>query len=179
MRYVKIPLDRVGVIIGPDGEIRNRLERITGTKVHVDSQEGEVAIDETTAEDPLMPLKAEDMVRAMGRGFSPDHAFKLLSDDFYLHVFDIHDYAGKDKEDVRRVAARIIGSEGKTRRIIEDMTGALLSVYGHTVSVIAATEAMVTAKRAVDMILNGSEHAAVYRFLEGQRRKAKLAQRGF
>lgn len=179
MRYVRVPLERVGVIIGPDGNTRDRLERMTGTKTRVDSEQGEVWIDDTSAKDPVMPLKAEEIVKAIARGFSPESAFKLLSDDYYLHVFDIHEYVGKDKEDIRRVAARLIGSEGKTRRIIEELTGALLSVYGHTVGLIADLESMEPAKRACDMILSGSEHAAVYRYLEGHRRRTKLARREF
>lgn len=179
MRYVRIPQERVGVIIGPGGETKLQLERLTGIKTRVDSEAGEVWIDDQNPRDPIMPLKAEEIVRAIARGFSPDHAFKLLNEDYYLYVFDIHDYVGKDKEDVRRVSARVIGSEGKTRRIIEDLSGALLSVYGHTVAVIGDLGAMEIAKRACDMILSGSEHAAVYRFLEGQRRKSKMARREF
>lgn len=179
MRYVRIPVERVGVIIGPNGQTKQRLERLTGVKTRVDSEAGEVWIDDANPRDPLMPLKVEDIVRAMARGFSPDHAFKLLNEDYYLHVFDVHDYVGKDREDVRRISARLIGSEGKTRRIIEELSGALLSVYGHTASVIATLDSMEIAKRACEMILSGSEHAAVYRFLETQRRKAKLARRQF
>jgi ribosomal RNA assembly protein len=179
MRYVRIPQERIGVIIGPNGETKRQIERMTGVKIRVESEAGEVWIDDQAPKDPLMPLKTEDIVRALARGFSPDHAFKLLSEDQYLHVFDIHDYVGKDREDVRRVSARIIGSEGKTRRIIEELSGALMSVYGHTVALIAELDSLEIAKRACDMILSGSEHAAVYRFLEGQRRKQKLARRDF
>lgn len=179
MRYVRIPLERVGVIIGPSGQTKQRLERLTGVKTRVDSDAGEVWIDDANPRDPLMPLKVEDIVRAMARGFSPEHAFKLLNEDYYLHVFDMHDFVGKEKEDVRRISARLIGSEGKTRRIIEELSGALLSVYGHTVSLIAELDSLEIAKRACEMILSGSEHAAVYRYLEGQRRRAKLARRQF
>jgi ribosomal RNA assembly protein len=177
MRYVRIPQERIGVVIGPGGSTKEQLERMTGVRTRVDSEAGEVWIDDKDPKDPLMPLKVEDIVRAIARGFSPDHAFKLINEDFYLHVFDVHDYVGKEREDVRRVAARVIGSEGKTRRIIEELSGALVSVYGHTVSIIGDLESMEIGKRAVDMILSGSEHAAVYRFLEGQRRKSKLASR--
>lgn len=179
MRYVRIPHERVGVVIGPGGETKQALERLTGVKTRVDSEAGEVWIDDAHPKDPLMPLKAEEIVRAIARGFSPAHAFKLLRDDHYLHVFDVHDYVGKDREHIRRLSARMIGTDGKTRRLVEELSGALLSVYGHTVSVIGDLEALDIARRACDMILSGSEHAAVYRFLEGQRRKAKLARREF
>jgi ribosomal RNA assembly protein len=167
----------VGVIIGPGGATVKQLERMTGIPIRIESDPGEVWIDDTNPKDPLMPLKVEDIVKAMARGFSPDHAFKLISEDMYLHVFDIHDYVGKDRDDVRRVSARIIGSEGKTRRLIEELSGALMSVYGHTVSIIGDLDSMGVAKKACDMILSGSEHSAVYGFLEGQRRKQKLAKR--
>jgi len=179
MRYVRIPLERVGVIIGPSGETKVRLEKLTGVQTRIDSEAGEVWIDDTNPKDPLMPLKTEEIVRAIARGFSPAHAFKLVGDDMYLYVFDIHEYVGKDKEDIRRVSARVIGSEGKTRRLIEELTGCILSVYGHTVGIIGDLDSIETGKRACDMLLSGSEHSAVYRFLEGQRRKAKLARREF
>jgi ribosomal RNA assembly protein len=173
MRYVRIPSERLGVVIGPDGRTRKQIEKRTGVKLIVDSTENEVRIDDSEPSDPLAPLKAEDVVRAIGRGFSPERAFKLFSDEMYFQLFDLHDYAGKDRKDVQRLASRVIGSEGKTRRIIEDLTGAFLSVYGHTVGIIGDAESIETAKTAVDMILSGSEHAAVYRFLEGKRRETR------
>jgi ribosomal RNA assembly protein len=82
---------------------------------------------------------------------------------------------GKHKGHVRRVTSRLIGSEGKTRRIIEEQTGCDLAIYGHTVGIIGDLEPLNSAKQAVDMILRGAEHATVYRFLENQRRKARKA----
>lgn len=179
MRYVRVPAERVGVVIGPEGSTRLHIEDRTGTRLQVDAQENEVLIDDANPKDPLGPLKAEEVVRAIARGFSPPHAFKLFSDDYYLHIFDMYDYVGKDKDHVRRLTSRIIGTEGKTRRIIEDLTGTLLSIYGHTVSLIGGAEDLDVAKTAVDMVLSGSEHAAVYKYLEGQRRRQKMARRSF
>jgi ribosomal RNA assembly protein len=179
MRFLRIPLDRVGVVIGPEGETRATIERRAGVRLRVDSKTGEVEIDDTNARDPLGPLQVEDVVRALGRGFSPEHAFKLFSDEYYLTLFDIHDYVGKKKKDVQRMVGRVIGAQGKTRRILEDMTGCYISVYGHTVGLIADVEAMGIAKIALDMLLNGSEHASVYRFLENKRRQARMTRMDF
>lgn len=176
MRYVLVPAERMGVVIGPDGATRRLIEKRTGVRIHMDSRENEVQIDDAAPTDPLGPLKAEDVVKAIARGFSPEHAFRLFGEDQYLVLFDIHDYVGKNKSDVRRLAARVIGSEGKTRRIIEDLTGCLLSVYGHSVGLIGEVDELDAAKSAVDMLLSGSEHAMVYRFLESKRREAKRAR---
>jgi len=179
LRYVRVPADRIGVLIGPEGETKKMLERRLEVKMTIDSAENEVQIDDTGAKDPVAPLKAEDIVKAIARGFSPEHAMKLLAEDMYLEVFDMHDYVGKDKQGVRRVAARVIGSEGRTRRIIEDLSGCLVSVYGHTVALIGEAEPLVVAKEAVEMLLTGSEHAAVYHHLENWRRQLKRARLEF
>ncbi|MHB8633880.1 MAG: KH domain-containing protein [Thermoplasmatota archaeon] len=172
--YVRIPADRLGVVIGPHGETRRLLEERSGFHVEVDSQENEVAIEGEKG-DPLMLMKMQDIVKAIGRGFSPEHAMRLFSDECYFELLDIHDYVGKDKSHVRRMTSRIVGSEGKTRRIIEEQTGCDLAIYGHTVGIVGPLLELGHAKQAVDMILSGAEHASVYRFLENQRRKARRA----
>ena len=176
MITIRIPQDRVGVVIGPHGATRKILSERSGLPVTVDSELNEVSFDDKApGADPLMVLKMRDIVRALGRGFSPEHAMRLFSDDAYFELLDIHDYSGKNKARVRQVTARIVGSEGKTRRIIEETTECHLAIYGHTVAIVGTLGHIGDAKQAVDMILNGAEHASVYRFLEGQRRKAKRA----
>lgn len=179
MRYVRVPAERIGAVIGPDGETKRKIEERAGVRIAIDSQENEVRIDDAAPKDPLGPLQAEDVVRAIARGFSPDRAFKLFGDEYYFQLFDMHDYVGKDRKDIQRLASRVIGSEGKTRRIIEDLSGCHVSVYGHTVGIIGDTDGIEVAKSAVDMILSGSEHAAVYRFLENKRREIKRERLGF
>ena len=174
MIYVRIPRDRVGVLIGPKGKTKKQLEKASGLRFDVDSDQNEVILhDEVEGTDPLMVLKMQDIVRAVGRGFSPEHAMRLFSDDAYHEILDIHDFVGKHKQHVRRVAARIIGAEGKTRRIIEEQTACYLAIYGHTVAIIGDMEQMPTALQAVEMILRGSEHASMYRYLENKRRDAR------
>ncbi len=176
MIYVRVPKDRVAVVIGPKGQTRKQLERRGGVKIDVDSENNEVAIhDEQDGADPLMVLKLQDIVKALGRGFSPEHAMRLFSDDVYFELLDIHDFVGKHKNHVRRVAARIIGAEGKTRRIVEDQTGCDLAIYGHTIGIIGDIEGLQDAKQAVEMLLRGSEHSSVYRFLEKKRRELRRA----
>jgi ribosomal RNA assembly protein len=75
--------------------------------------------------------------------------------------------------------ARVIGTKGKTRRLFEELTGAYMSVYGNTVALIGDTFQLDIAMRALDMLLSGSEHSAVYRFLEGKRAEIKIDGMGF
>ena len=179
IQTVKIPLERLGALIGKSGTTKLRLETITGVKLTIDSEEGDVHIDSTHSKDPAMGIAVANVVTAIGRGFSPEKARLLLQDEYYLELFDIRDYVGKRKESVIRMRARVIGSNGKTREIIEELTGAFMSIYGNTVALIGDDLQLDIAKRAVEMILSGSEHAAVYHFLEGQRAHLKIEEMGF
>jgi ribosomal RNA assembly protein len=124
-------------------------------------------------------MKVTDLVRAVGRGFSPERALRLLDDDEYFEVIDIRDYVGKKTSHVVRIRARVIGTDGKTRRLIEDLTGAFVSVYGSSVSIIGNSIQMPVARTAVDMLLRGSEHSTVYKYIERQRGHLRIAEMGF
>ncbi len=174
MIYLKIPKSRVGVLIGKKGEVKKRVEKTAGVKLNIDSKEGEVIIDDTGS-DPFMALKARDFVRAVGKGFSPERAWRIFNEDVYFEEIDIKEFVGKRENRIRVLRGRIIGKEGKTRRIIEELSGAFISVSGYTVAIIGDYYQMETAKRAVEMLLRGSKHATIYQFLEKKRREMKYA----
>ena len=177
VKYLKVPKDRIGVLIGHNGETKKMIEELSHTTLEIDSDEGEVIIDEHEAKDPLLSLKVEDVVRAIGRGFSPEYAMRLFKEEMDFFIFDIHEYVGKKETHIRRLKSRIIGRNGRTKRVIETLTGADVSIYGHTVSIIADFESIDIAKRAIDMLLSGSKHASVYRFVEREMKKLRLEQR--
>jgi ribosomal RNA assembly protein len=176
---VRIPGERIGVLIGKSGETKELIEKRTGVKLLIDSEEGDVEIDHTHASDPSMALVVSNIVTAIGRGFSPAKAIKLLENDCYLAVLDIRDYVGKKVEHVERMRARVIGTHGKTREVFEELTGANVSIYGNTVAIIGTSVQLDIARRGMDMLLSGSEHAAVYHFLENKRALLKVDGMGF
>jgi len=177
MKYLKIPMDRIGVLIGQKGETKKDIEERTGLKINIDSKAGEIVIDDHETDDPLMVVKTENIIKAIGRGFSPDKAFVLMNDDADFFVFDLYDYVGKKETHVRRLKSRVIGREGKTKRVIEELTDAKISIYGHTIAIISDLERMNILKKSVDMLLTGSKHATVYRFVEMQIKELRRSQR--
>jgi ribosomal RNA assembly protein len=177
MKYLKIPKARIGVLIGHNGETKKMIEEMAKLHIEIDSDEGEVIFDELKAKDPILRLQTEDVIRAIGRGFSPENAMRLFKEDTDFFIFDIHDYVGKKVTHVRRLKSRIIGRNGKTKHLIESLTGADISIYGHTVSAIADFESIDIAKKAIDMLLSGSKHANVYRFVEREMKKLRMEQR--
>jgi len=177
MRSVRVPSDRVGTIIGNNGETKRMLMSMTGVKIEVDG-EGEVLIHDDKAKDPLRALQLLDVIKAIGRGFSPERAMRLFQDDEYLEMIDLKEFGSRSNQ-MARIRGRIIGHEGKTRSLIEDLAGVSMSVYGNTVSLIGSSAGLPVAKHAIEMLLNGSEHSTVYRYLEGQRPKLRIAEMGF
>jgi ribosomal RNA assembly protein len=173
--FTKIPKDRIGALIGPDGNVKGGIEKKLGVELTIDSESGDVTITlSQEAQDPSVLFRAREVVTAIGRGFSPDRAFRLVRDeDAALEVIDLREIFGRSESDLQRVKGRIIGQEGKTRRIIEELTDAEISVHGHTVSIIANSDEMEIARQAVQMLLRGSLHSTVYNFLNRKRRDLK------
>jgi len=164
--HVKIPKERIGVLIGPGGSVRRRIEEALGVKLRVDSRSGDVEIALRDGEGDVSKLyQALNVVRAIGRGFSPERAFRLFDEDMLLDVIDLREYVGKSENALRRVKGRIIGRDGKTRRLIEELTGVYVSVYGHTVSLIGGFDQLLVAREAVTKLIKGSQHKTVYNYL--------------
>ncbi len=176
----RIPLERVAVLVGTGGRVKKEIEERLGVSLKIDSREGIVEIAPKPEAgrnwDPVNLFKARDIVEAIGFGFSPDRAMALAQDDMVLSVIDLTTYTGKDKEDMTRIKARIIGSGGKTRRIIEETAHVYVSVGQDTVAIIGSTRDVEAAKEAVEMLINGAPHSSVYKFLDGYAQKRKFTR---
>lgn len=173
--FLKIPRERVGVLIGPEGKTKKHIEEKLSVELQIDSEAGDVIIAlAEKADDPSTLFKAKDLVTAIGRGFSPEHAFRLVRDEeAMLDLIDLRSVFGKSDADIKRVQGRIIGMNGKTRQIIEELTDTSVSVYGHTVGIIGTVEQVQIAREAIEMLVKGSMHGTVYRFLQRKRRELK------
>lgn len=172
---VNIPHERIGVLIGQKGIVKKTIEERLNVKLEIDSSTGSVKIDlakpVNEGGDPLALFKARDIVEAIGRGFSPERAFRLFSENAMLSIINIDDYVKRTRNNIVRVKARLIGEEGKTRRIIEETTNTYISIYGDTVAIIGDSEEDVkAAEEAVISIINGAPHSSVYKFLNNYAR---------
>jgi len=175
---LNIPKERIGVLIGPQGSVKKKIEETLGVKLTIDSANGSVKIElakpPEEGGDPVALFKARDVVQAIARGFAPERAFKLFEDGVILSVIDITDYIKPSRNNLVRVRARLIGRDGRTRKIIEETTHTYVSIYGDTVSIIGEDEDVKAAEEAVIDIINGAPHAAVYKKLNEYARLRKL-----
>ena len=167
MYALRIPKERVAVLIGKEGETKKELEELTSTELIIDSYEGDVTLK---GNDPIKLYSSREIVKAIARGFNPDIAKYLIKQDFVYEQISIKDFA-KNSNHLRRLKGRVIGTEGKSRKAIEDLTEASISVYGKTIGIIGLPENVDLARRAIETLLSGSPHSNVYKWLEKRKKE--------
>lgn len=174
MNELRIPKERVAILIGKNGSVKKQFEDHAKLKINVNSDEGEVVLKGT---DPINLYAMREVIHAIGRGFNPEIAQLLLKQDFVLEIINLEEKLDTKKEMIR-LKGRIIGSEGKTRSLIEEHTDTNISVYGKTVSIIGMADDVTNARRAITMLLTGSPHATVYKWLEKRRKMKRYTNYG-
>jgi ribosomal RNA assembly protein len=63
---------------------------------------------------------------------------------------------------------------GKTKSAIIEFTGAVISISDNEIAIIGNFDQLQAAKRAIEMLIDGSPHTVVYRFLERFRSSQKI-----
>jgi ribosomal RNA assembly protein len=172
-KLIRIPNDRIGALIGKSGRIKSKIEKSCSVKLEIDGESGETLISGTGEISDIQPFKAMEIVMAIGRGFSPDNAMRLLKGENALHVIDLREFVGKSPTQIERIKGRIIGEGGKARINMEHLSGSNISVYGRTVSLIGSPSQLKLAVKAIVALSNGSMHGSVYNKLEAARRRDK------
>ena len=173
-KLIRIPTDRIGALIGKSGQIKSKIEKKCSVKLEIDSETGETLIRGTGKIEDIQPFKAMEIVSAIGRGFSPENAMRLLKGENTLHVIDLREFVGKSPTQIERVKGRIIGESGKARINMEHLSGSYISVYGRTVSIIGSPSQLKLAVNAIASLSSGSMHGTVYGKLEAARKRDKM-----
>jgi ribosomal RNA assembly protein len=172
--YLKIPRERIGALIGPKGKAKKRIEDRFGVILEVESDSGSVTVSlKPEQKDFSMIFTVQNVIKAIGRGFSPQRADILATEDYDILIIDLRDYVGDSKNALARVKGRIIGKNGRARALIEELTETSISVYGHTVTCIGNVENLEIAREAISRLLKGAFHKSVWNFLYAYRRKMK------
>ena len=164
---LKIPEERVGVLIGKEGAVKKEIENGTNSTLDI-SKEGDVVI---SGSDGISLYTAKEIVHAIARGFNPKIALLLLKQDYAFEIINMKDIAGKSKNTMQRLKGRVIGKGGKAREEIERLTDCSVSVYGKTIGIIGEQVQVMVAREALAMLLGGSMHKTVYQFLEKKKKE--------
>jgi ribosomal RNA assembly protein len=155
IKKIKIPEERKAVLIGKMGRIKKQIQGLTNTCIEIN--------DEITASgEPIDLMILENIVKAIGRGFSPKNAFELLDEEYVLRIIDLP----KGEKQIKRTKSRIIGTSGRCRDRIEKMTRSHICIYGKTVSIIGKSDDVNLAEDAIEKLISGATHKNVYAFLK-------------
>jgi ribosomal RNA assembly protein len=174
-QMIKVPMDRIGVLVGKEGTVKAEIERRCGVELQIDGESGETRL--SYSENALLEgglYKALDVVTAIARGFSPARAYVLFDEGMGLTLIDLREYVGKSENGLKRVKSRVIGADGKARRLIEQLSGTQISIYGHTIAIIGDQENSKVAEDALVKLASGGTHKAAYNMLQKFRTKKKL-----
>lgn len=169
---LKIPRDRIAVLVGKKGNVKRTIEKNLNLRLKIDSKEGDVFIH---GDDALDLSTAQNIIKAIGRGFNPEVALMLLEDEYVFQMIDLTDFAGKSKKALFRLKSRAIGSGGKARRNIEELTNTHIIIYGKTLAIIGDYAHVDLARKAFESLLAGSRHSTVYAWLEKQAKEIRRA----
>ncbi|RLG52706.1 MAG: RNA-processing protein [Thermoproteota archaeon] len=178
---LRIPIDRVGALVGASGWAKRLIEKTLGVKLKIDSNTGDVKItceDESSA--AVAMWKAKRVIEAIGLGFNPKKALLLAGDEYTLSVIDLSEYA-PTKNSLIRIKGRIIGRKGKARENLERYTDTYISVYRDKIAIIGKIEDVKLAEKAIEMLIEGAEHSTVYKMLEREswrRKRDELLRKG-
>ena len=175
-KLIRIPEDRIGVLIGKSGKIKSKIEKTCSVKLEIDSENGEVKVFSDVVDEKFQTFKALEIITAVGRGFSPEKAMRLLKGENTLHVINLREFGGKTPEQMERIKGRIIGDSGKARVNMENLSNTNITVYGKTVAVIGEPTQLKLAIDAIESLLSGSMHGYVYKKIEAGRRQEKFAR---
>ena len=112
---------------------------------------------------------AERVLQALDFPFSLDEALLLLNEDYVFEVLSIKDYT--KRKNLSIIKGRIIGTKGKTLKVLQDLSNAFIAVKENNVAIIAHSDNFKDSMQAVISIIHGSKQGNVYAHLEKARKR--------
>lgn len=143
------------------GKIRQNkdvLERKLNVKITMKGRQVEIEGE------PVEEFEARTIIDAMDFGFPLGDALKLTDENIVFRKIPIKQFTRR--KDLEEVRGRVIGTEGKTKRTVEEVSGCAVVVHNNMVGIIGLAENIEEATTAITNLIKGSKQANVYRFLE-------------
>ncbi len=163
MEHILIPEKRAKLL----EKLLGNVEKMLSCKIKM-VEGNEVVING----DAYSEFNAKNVIQAFGRGFELEKAYKLLSEDYFSKYVNFKDFFSNE-EQIRRIKARVIGSSGKTKLYIEELSGADISIYGNTIGMIGKAGELTIASAGLQILLEGGNHKKAYNIMERMHRKLK------
>ncbi len=161
MFTLRIPQKQVPVFRKNENAFKHELEEALHASITVE----ETGVIEAEAAEAIDEIVLQDIIRAIGAGFQKDEALLLLEEDTVLHLIDVTEFA-KSKKDEQRLKGRVIGRNGKMKRVVERETGTSLSIAEKSIAIIGKHENLYIAKCVIEYILSGKPYSAALHYAQ-------------
>ncbi|UCD21204.1 MAG: RNA-processing protein [archaeon] len=173
MRLTHYEGKELGRIFGKHKENIKEIEKTLNVKIEI-VKNHDIKI-ECKGDDPLEEYLVAKVLEALALGFDVEAALMLKDTDFVLKVVDLKDFAHGSRLNV--VIGRIIGKQGKSKRVIQNLSHCALSISGHVLGLIGRAENVEIASEAIGKLIRGAPHSNVFKFLEKSQVKLKEEER--
>ncbi|MEA3329212.1 MAG: hypothetical protein U9Q06_00530 [Nanoarchaeota archaeon] len=131
---------------------------VKGTSVSVDGE----------ADDEYF---AQRVIEAMDFPFLVEDCLLLKDDSFMFEVINIKEFTKRHDLDV--IKGRLIGTKGKTLKVLEHLSDCEIAVKDNSVAIIGPAEFFGSARQAIISLIQGARQGHVYGNLERGRGKWK------
>ncbi len=177
---IKFPGKRLPALGKDDGRVLHEIEQRAGVKIAVVETGAEANLDvEPTQEgEGGGAWVAEQVLKAIGLGFEPKQAYLLFNDDYYIEVIDLELFFNRDAKLIERYKARVIGEDGRAKKVLQELSGAWMSVWENQIAILGQYDELRECRDAVKKLLEGATHAGVYAFLEKRKREKAMSDKG-
>lgn len=140
---------------------KKKIEKKLSVKIEIKGNKVEISGNE------LDIYAAEKVFEALERNFPTETALLLTEEDYMLENLLIKSIT--KKKNLSTIRARIIGTKGKTLKLISELSDCYLTLNENTVSIIGQAEKIKECINAVKSLILGSKQANVYSYLERAR----------
>lgn len=114
--------------------------------------------------EPLQEYDAELVLEAINSGFSIETSLETLKENTAFERINIKDYTSR--KDISVIRGRIIGTNGRTKKTLEQLTGCKIKINDNVISIIGNAEEVKNIITAIIKIIKGSKQSKTYKFLE-------------
>ncbi len=121
--------------------------------------------------DSLEEYEASMIIDAINFGFTAKKALLLTDTELQFKKINIKDFTRR--KNLHEVIARVIGTQGKTKKTIEQLSECFLEISEREVGIIGEAEAVEKTTTAITSLIRGSKQANVYAFLENMNKVKK------
>ena len=141
---------------------KEKLEKKLKVKLEIKNSEVEISGEQIDI------FEAEIVLSAIERSFPINAALLLLDENYMLEDIPIKKITRKNP---KLVKSRIIGTKGKTLKLLSELSNCYIALHNNTVSIIGLNDKVKEAASAIRSLILGSKQSNVYKYLEKSREK--------